>query len=92
MLCLALGLASRHCSRLILSGISFEITHAYADNPLIASAMPRPGTRTRKSSLPAASLAGTDRSSQRNPLCTGQAYRCFPNWGGPMPRMMPAMP
>ena len=37
MLCLALGLANRHCSRLIFSGFSFEITHAYADNPLIAA-------------------------------------------------------
>jgi hypothetical protein len=36
MLCLALGLANRHCSRLILSGFDFEITHAHADNPLIA--------------------------------------------------------
>jgi hypothetical protein len=36
MLCLALGLTSRRYSRIVLSGFSFEITHAYADNPLIA--------------------------------------------------------
>jgi hypothetical protein len=36
MLCLALGLVSRRYSRVVLSGFSFEITHAYANNPLIA--------------------------------------------------------
>lgn len=33
----ALGLAERGYSRVILSGFSFEISHAYAENPLIAS-------------------------------------------------------
>lgn len=32
-----LGLAERGYHRVILSGFSFEISHAYADNPLIAS-------------------------------------------------------
>jgi hypothetical protein len=36
MIALALGLAERRYERLIVSGFSFEITHAYADNPLIA--------------------------------------------------------
>jgi hypothetical protein len=35
MLALALGLAEHGYDRCILSGFSFEITHAYADNPLI---------------------------------------------------------
>ena len=36
MLALAIGLAWHDFERCILSGFSFEITHAYADNPLIA--------------------------------------------------------
>jgi hypothetical protein len=36
MVALALGQAERRYERLIVSGFSFEITHAYADNPLIA--------------------------------------------------------
>jgi hypothetical protein len=36
MLALALGMAEHAYDRFILSGFSFEITHAYADNPLIA--------------------------------------------------------
>ena len=36
MLALALGLSEHGYERCILSGFSFEITHAYADNPLIA--------------------------------------------------------
>jgi hypothetical protein len=35
MLALAIGLAWHDFERCILSGFSFEITHAYADNPLI---------------------------------------------------------
>jgi hypothetical protein len=35
MLALAIGLAWHGFGRCILSGFSFEITHAYADNPLI---------------------------------------------------------
>ena len=37
MLALAVGLAWRDFARFILSGFSFEITHAYAENPLIAA-------------------------------------------------------
>jgi hypothetical protein len=36
MLALAIGLAWYDFERFVLSGFSFEITHAYADNPLIA--------------------------------------------------------
>ena len=36
MLALAIGLAWHDFERCVLSGFSFEITHAYADNPLIA--------------------------------------------------------
>lgn len=36
MLAMALGIAEHGYDRCILSGFSFEITHAYADNPLIA--------------------------------------------------------
>ena len=36
MLALAIGLAWYEFDRHVLSGFSFEITHAYADNPLIA--------------------------------------------------------
>jgi hypothetical protein len=36
LLALALGIADGRYSRFVLSGFSFEITHAYADNPLIA--------------------------------------------------------
>jgi hypothetical protein len=36
MLALAIGLHDYHYDRVILSGFSFEITHAYAVNPLIA--------------------------------------------------------
>jgi hypothetical protein len=36
MLALAIGLGWHHFERFVLSGFSFEITHAYADNPLIA--------------------------------------------------------
>lgn len=35
MVALALGLADRAFDRVVLSGFSFEITHAYAHNPLI---------------------------------------------------------
>jgi hypothetical protein len=35
MVALALGLADRSFDRVVLSGFSFEITHAYAHNPLI---------------------------------------------------------
>jgi hypothetical protein len=35
MIALAIGLAEEHFDRLIMSGFSFEITHAYARNPLI---------------------------------------------------------
>jgi hypothetical protein len=37
MLALAIGLAWHDFERYVLSGFSFEITHAYADNPLIAA-------------------------------------------------------
>ena len=37
MLALAIGLAWQGFGRCILSGFSFEITHAYAANPLIAA-------------------------------------------------------
>jgi hypothetical protein len=36
MLALAIGIAWHDFERYVLSGFSFEITHAYADNPLIA--------------------------------------------------------
>jgi hypothetical protein len=36
MLALALGIADGGYSRFVLAGFSFEITHAYADNPLVA--------------------------------------------------------
>jgi hypothetical protein len=36
MLALAVGIAWHDFGRFVLSGFSFEITHAYADNPLIA--------------------------------------------------------
>ena len=36
MLALAIGIAWHDFERFVLSGFSFEITHAYADNPLIA--------------------------------------------------------
>jgi hypothetical protein len=36
MLALAIGIAWHDFQRFVLSGFSFEITHAYADNPLIA--------------------------------------------------------
>jgi hypothetical protein len=36
MLALAIGIAWHDFERVVLSGFSFEITHAYADNPLIA--------------------------------------------------------
>ena len=36
MLALAIGMAWHEFERCVLSGFSFEITHAYADNPLIA--------------------------------------------------------
>ena len=36
MLALAIGLAWHDFARFVLAGFSFEITHAYADNPLIA--------------------------------------------------------
>jgi len=36
MLALAIGIAWLDFERFVLSGFSFEITHAYADNPLIA--------------------------------------------------------
>jgi hypothetical protein len=36
MLALAIGLAWHDFARIVLAGFSFEITHAYADNPLIA--------------------------------------------------------
>ena len=36
MLALAVGIAWHDFERFVLSGFSFEITHAYADNPLIA--------------------------------------------------------
>jgi hypothetical protein len=36
MLALAIGIAWHDFARHVLSGFSFEITHAYADNPLIA--------------------------------------------------------
>jgi hypothetical protein len=35
MIALAIGLAERRFDRLVMSGFSFEITHAYAHNPLI---------------------------------------------------------
>jgi hypothetical protein len=37
MLALAIGLGWYHFERHVLSGFSFEITHAYSDNPLIAA-------------------------------------------------------
>jgi hypothetical protein len=37
MLALAIGLAWHEFERYVLSGFSFEISHAYADNPLIAA-------------------------------------------------------
>ena len=37
MLALAIGIAWHDFERYVLSGFSFEITHAYADNPLIAA-------------------------------------------------------
>lgn len=36
MLAVAVGLAEHGYTRIVLSGFSFEITHAYAQNPLIA--------------------------------------------------------
>ena len=36
MMALVLGIAGGAYSRYIISGFSFEITHAYADNPLVA--------------------------------------------------------
>jgi hypothetical protein len=36
MLALALGIALGGYARYVLAGFSFEITHAYADNPLVA--------------------------------------------------------
>jgi hypothetical protein len=36
MLALAIGIAWHDFERVVLSGFSFEITHAYADNPLVA--------------------------------------------------------
>lgn len=36
MLALAIGIAWHNFERVVLSGFSFEISHAYADNPLIA--------------------------------------------------------
>jgi hypothetical protein len=36
MLALAIGIAWHEFERFVLSGFSFEITHAYADNPLVA--------------------------------------------------------
>ena len=44
MIALALGLAEPRYRRFIVSGFSFEISHAYADNPLIAER----GTATSK--------------------------------------------
>ena len=43
MLALAIGLAWHDFERYVLSGFSFEITHAYADNPLVAERGKDPG-------------------------------------------------
>jgi hypothetical protein len=58
MLAVALGLAEHAYERIVLSGFSFEITHAYADNPLIGE---RGSTESRHADTDVAALQAIQR-------------------------------